>query len=307
MTGPFDIAAFWGELAALGTASCWTLASIFFTLVGRKIGAFNLNKLRIPVAVVCLGGILAATGGFAQIGNFSVGDYGWLALSGIIGLVLGDSCYFGALVILGPRRATLLMSAAPVMAALLAWPSLGEHLGWIAWTGIFVTLGGIAWVTAEREFHTNNMKTHGSKAIGVLLGLGGAAGQAIGLVIAKKVLVESEITPLLATFARMVAAGIIIWGYATVRGQIGSTFAVLKERVVWLAVTAGAVLGPFIGVWLSLVSVKHIEAGVAATIMATVPVLVLPMVVLVYRERVSVRAVLGAIVAVGGVAMLFLR
>lgn len=307
MAGPFDITQFWGELAALGTASCWTLASIFFTLVGRKIGAFNLNKLRIPVAVACLGGMLFATGGFADAGSFGTGDYGWLALSGIIGLVLGDSCYFGSLVILGPRRATLLMSAAPVLAALLAWPALGEHLGWIAWTGIFVTLGGIAWVTAERDFHQNKIVTHGSKALGVVLGLGGAAGQAIGLVIAKHVLVGSDISPLLATFTRMVAAGITIWVYAAVRGQIGSTVAVLKERIVVLAVAAGAILGPFVGVWLSLISVKHIEAGVAATIMATVPVLVLPLVVIVYRERVSVRAVIGAIVTVGGVAMLFLR
>jgi len=306
MSTPSDTATYWGELAALGTASCWTLASLVFTLIGRRIGAFNLNKLRIPVAVLFLGGMLAATGEFAQAASVGLSDYGWLGVSGVIGLVLGDSCYFGALVILGPRRATLLMSAAPVMAALLAWPSLGEHLGWLAWTGILVTLGGIAWVTAERDFH-NNGATHGSKTLGILLGFGGAAGQAIGLVIAKKVLVGSAISPLLATFTRMVAAAIVIWAYASVRGQIRSTLSLLRQRVVLLAVIAGAVLGPFIGVWLSLISVKHIEAGVAATIMATVPVLVLPLVVLVYRERVSARAVLGAIVAVGGVAMLFLR
>jgi drug/metabolite transporter (DMT)-like permease len=297
---------YFGELAALGTASCWTLASLVFTLAGRRIGAFNLNKLRIPIAAVCLGGMLVLTGSLDALGRLSLGDYGWLALSGIIGLVLGDSSYFAALVILGPRRAALLMSAAPVMAALIAWPFLGETLGWLAWTGIFVTVGGIAWVTAEREFH-GGPKTHGSKTLGVFLGLGGAAGQAIGIVIAKKVLVESDVEPLLATFVRMVAAALAIWSYATLRGQIRSTVAVLEDRRAAMAVSVGAILGPFIGVWLSLVSVKLIEAGVAATIMATVPVLILPLVILVYKERVSPRAALGAIVAVGGVAMLFLR
>jgi drug/metabolite transporter (DMT)-like permease len=295
-----------GELAALGTASCWTLASLVFTLAGRRIGAFNLNKLRIPIAAICLGGMLVLTGGFGAVARFSMGDYGWLAVSGVVGLVLGDSFYFGALVILGPRRATLLMSAAPVMAALIAWPFLSEWLGWLAWVGILVTLGGITWVTAEREYQ-NNAQTHGSKTLGILLGLGGAAGQAIGIVIAKKVLVESNIEPLLATFVRMIAATAAIWFYTVFRGQIRSTLAVLSQRVTAIAVVAGAVLGPFIGVWLSLVSVKHIEAGVAATIMATIPVLILPLVVLVYKERVSMRAVLGAIVTVGGVAMLFLR
>jgi drug/metabolite transporter (DMT)-like permease len=297
---------YFGELAALGTASCWTLASLVFTLAGRRIGAFNLNKLRIPIAAVCLGGMLVLTGGLDALTRLNLGDYGWLALSGVIGLVLGDSSYFAALVILGPRRATLLMSAAPLMAALIAWPFLGETLGWLAWTGIFVTVGGIAWVTAEREFQ-GGPRTHGSKALGVLLGLGGAAGQAIGIVIAKKVLVDSDVEPLLATFIRMIAAAAAIWFYAILRGQIRSTLAVLNERRVGIAVTGGAVLGPFIGVWLSLVSVKLIEAGVAATIMATVPVLILPLVILVYKERVSPRAALGAIVAVGGVAMLFLR
>ena len=296
----------WGELAALGTASCWTLASLVFTRAGRQIGAFNLNKLRIPIAAICLAGAVIVTGSSHDLMRLARGDVAWLALSGLIGLTLGDSCYFHSLVILGPRRAMLLMSSAPVMAALLALAFLGEHLGWMAWLGIAITLVGIAWVTAERDFHSEN-SPHGSKAFGVLLGLGGAVGQAVGLVIAKRVLIGSDIAPLVATLVRMIAATIGIWSYALVLGQGRSTLALLGQASVRWVVLAGAILGPFVGVWLSLVSVKHIEAGVAATIMAIVPVLILPLVVLVLHERVTSRAVLGAIVAVGGVAMLFLR
>jgi drug/metabolite transporter (DMT)-like permease len=297
---------FWGELAALGTASCWALASLVFTRAGRQIGAFNLNKLRIPIAAFCLSGALLLTGGGQDIAHLSGINAAWLALSGVIGLTLGDSCYFHSLVILGPRRATLLMSSAPVMTALLALTFLDEHLGWVAWLGIAITVAGIAWVTAERDIHSVN-SPHASKALGVLLGLGAAAGQAIGLVIAKHVLVGSEIAPLAATLVRMVAATIAIWSYALAARQVRSTLGVLRQASVRRVVVAGAMLGPFIGVWLSLVSVRHIEAGVAATIMATVPVLVLPLVVLIFHERVTPRAVLGAVVAVGGVAMLFLR
>lgn len=300
------MSSFWGELAALGTASCWALASLVFTRAGRQIGAFNLNKLRIPIAAFCLSGALLLTGSGHDITHLTGGDAAWLALSGVIGLVLGDSCYFRSLVILGPRRATLLMSSAPVMTALLAVVFLDEHLGWVAWLGIAITLAGIAWVTAERDFHSDN-SPHGSKALGVLLGLGGAAGQAIGLVIAKRVLVGSDIAPLAATLVRMIAATIAIWLFALAARQVRSTLVVLGQASVRWVVVAGAMLGPFIGVWLSLVSVKHIEAGVAATIMAIAPVLVLPLVVLIFRERVTLRAVLGAVAAVGGVAMLFLR
>lgn len=297
---------FWGELAALGTAFCWTLASIVFTRAGRQIGAFNLNKLRIPIAALCLTGALALTATVSHIGRLQVSDSLWLAVSGVIGLVLGDSCYFRALVILGPRRATLLMSSAPVLAALLAWTYLNEGLGWVAWAGILTTLAGICWVTAERDSQ-NNEYPHGSRMLGVLLGLGGAAGQAIGLVIARRVMVASDVTPLAGTWVRMIAAAVTIWSYALLRGQARSTLLLLRQLSIARVVIAGAILGPFLGVWLSLIAVKYVEAGIAATIMATVPVLVLPLVVLIYREKVSPRAVLGALVAVGGVAMLFLR
>lgn len=301
-----DITNYWGELAALGTASCWTLASLIFTLAGRRIGSFNLNKLRMPIAIVLLSSALLITGQFDTTGQLHRSGYAWLALSGVIGLVLGDSAYFRCLVLIGPRRATLLMSAAPVMAALIAWPFLGESLPWVAWLGIFMTVGGIAWVTAEREYHANNVPKRASFG-GILLGLGGAAGQAVGIVIAKHVLVESDIAPLYATFVRMIAATSAIWLYATLRGQVRSTVSVLRDRKSTLIVAAGATLGPFIGVWLSLVAVKRIEAGVAATIMATMPILILPLVVLVYKEKVSARAVFGALIAVGGIALLFLR
>jgi len=296
----------WGELAALGTATSWAVASMVFTLGGRRIGAFNLNKLRIPLAMVLLGATLLLTRNHLGWNEIAPIDYGWLALSGVIGLVLGDSSYFASLVAIGPRRATLLMSTAPVLTALLGWPLLGESLGWIAWLGILITLGGVIWVTAERDFHANGERRP-VHFPAVMLGLGGAAGQAVGLVIAKHAITHSNILPLKATFIRMVSAAAAIWTYALLRGQGRSTIALLGDRTTRLVIAAGAVLGPFLGVWMSLISVRHIEAGVAATIMATVPIIILPMVVFVYKEKVSPRAVFGAILAVGGVALLFWR
>ncbi|HSN54102.1 MAG TPA: EamA family transporter, partial [Candidatus Sulfomarinibacteraceae bacterium] len=63
---------------------------------------------------------------------------------------------------------------------------------------------------------------------------------------------------------------------------------------------------PFLGVSLSLLAVKYTEAGVAATLMALTPVLIIPVSVLVFREQVARPAVLGAVVAVAGSALLFL-
>ena len=294
-----------GEIAALGTAVCWSFTSLFFTSAGRRIGSFVMNQIRIPIAVVFLTLSLLATKGAVWPVWVDPTAVGLLCLSGLIGLVLGDSWYFQSLVLLGPRRATLLMSLAPAMTALLAWPILGEGLSLYAIAGVAVTMAGIFWVVLERREMAPGLRET-ALFTGVLAGIGGALGQAGGLVIAKLAMQDS-VDALSATVIRMDAAFIGVWIIGAVKGTNRQVFRVLKLDIALAATTGGAFCGPFLGVWLSLFAVKHTEAAIAATLMATVPVVVIPLVILFHRERPSARAVLGAIVAVAGVAMLFLR
>ena len=69
----------------------------------------------------------------------------------------------------------------------------------------------------------------------------------------------------------------------------------------------GAVFGPFLGVWLSQVAIKYTATGIASTILSTTPIFLIPVAAVVERERTTPRAVIGAVVAVAGVALLFLR
>jgi drug/metabolite transporter (DMT)-like permease len=294
-----------GELAALGTASCWSVGSMFFDAAGRKIGPLNVNKIRILQAVVLLSCALWVVTGRFVPGEISLSRWFWLAGSGIIGLVLGDACFFTSLVILGPRRATLLMAAAPVITALFAWPVLGETLSATAVSGIGLATAGIIWVSSERRGIVR-VERSGSLIAGALWGLGGAAGQAIGLVLAKLGMGQ-EVTALEGTFCRMVAAAGFLWVLTLVTGRLVTTLRALRNGSGLLYSLGGAFVGPFIGVWLSLIAVKNTEAGVAATIMATVPVLVIPLEMIVHGERSSFRAVFGALITVGGVGILFLR
>ena len=233
--------------------------------------------------------------------------FSYLALSGIIGLALGDSCLFRAFVIIGTRLTLLIFTVSPIIVAVTAWIVLGEKLGLMAALGIIITLSGVAWVTAERSYdnRVNNYADKGSKKFGVLLALGGAAGQAIGLVLAKAGMSEG-LEPLPATFIRMITAVAAIWLFSLITGDIKETGRKLKDTRALLLAMGGAICGPFLGVWLSLVAVKYTQAGTAATIMATVPVMVIPVVIVVFKEKVSFRAIFGAIIAAGGVALLFL-
>lgn len=296
---------FLGEIAAMGTSFCWAGGSLLFSLAGRRIGSYNVNKLRIPIAACFLSIVLFIAYGDLFPTGCSRHAFLYLALSGVIGLAIGDTFYFRCLVILGPRLGSLMMALAPVMTAIIAFVMLGERLSLMAIAGIFVTLAGVSWVTTDRK-ETDLDHREGSKAFGVLMGAGGAFGQALGLVLAKEGMGET-FNPMSATLVRMLTAAAAIWMVAACRGEIVRTLKALADRRSLAALSGAAFLGPTIGVWLSLVAVKHTQAGIAATLMSTFPVMVIPLTMIVHKQRPSYRSVLGAVVAVAGVAMLFIE
>jgi drug/metabolite transporter (DMT)-like permease len=232
-------------------------------------------------------------------------SYFYLITSGIIGLTLGDLCLFTAFVIIGARRSLLIFSVSPIIAALIAWFLLDEKLSPYAVAGIFVTVLGIWWVIAERQKNGDGFDENKKLAFGVILAVGGAFGQAAGLVLAKAGM-DNTIEPLPATFIRMVAAALAIWLIGIIKQDNFITLRKLKDMKIFGLILGGGICGPFLGVWLSLVSVKYTEAGIAAAIMATVPVIIIPLVIIFYKEKVSLRALIGAVITAGGVAILFL-
>ncbi|MEZ5360633.1 MAG: DMT family transporter [Candidatus Zixiibacteriota bacterium] len=294
-----------GEMAALTTAFCWGGGTLLFAAAGRRIGSYNVNKLRIPMSAVFLGTLLLVMhGSFFPTGIDSRTTI-LLTLSGIIGLIIGDTCYFRCLVILGPRRGALLESLSPPITAIAAFFFLDERLGLLAILGLIITLAGVAWVTTDKKDDRMDNR-EGSKAFGVLMGVFGAAGQSFGLIIAKEAMGDS-FDPLSATFIRMVASSLGIWIIAAFRREIVTTMTHLTDKKALFTLMGAAFVGPTIGVWMSLVAVKHTHAGIAATIMSTFPIIVIPLTMIVHKEKPTMRSVVGAIVAIAGVALLFIE
>jgi len=292
-----------GEIAALSGALFWGLCAILFESAGRRIGPFYTNLIRIAIAVLALALTRFMVYGSPLPLHVDRSAVWWLGASGVVGLAIGDGALFSCLVILGPRLATLLLSLAPPITALLAWITLGETLNPLAWLGIVLTIAGIFWVVSEKE---SEWKVRGSRIQGILLGLVAALGQGVGIILAKFGL-QNEIDALSATLLRMVPAAAVLWLWAMLTGAAGAAASSMRDRKAGLATLGGAVFGPYIGVWLALVAVKYTEAGVAATLLATVPILIIPMVMIIHRSRPSIRAVTGTLIAVAGVSLLFLR
>ena len=270
-----------GELAALATAFCWTLSALAFTAAARRLGSVVLNLIRLLMAFVLLSVYGWAARGLPLLSDATAHNWFWLSLSGFVGFALGDLCLFRSLVLLGPRLTTLLMALAPPIAAIVGWLWLGEGMSLRGTAGMAMTVAG------------------------VLLGLGGAVGQAVGLVLSK--LGKAGYDAFAGTQIRIIAAAV---GFAVLLTALRAWprfLAALRHPGGMGYAALGSAFGPALGVALSLVAVEYARVGVAATIMAIVPVLIIPFVILVYREKVSLRAVAGAALAVAGIALLFLR
>jgi drug/metabolite transporter (DMT)-like permease len=298
-----------GHLAALGTAVCWAFSALAFAAAGRRIGILALNLIRLAIALLLLSAAAWALRGAPLPLDASPHAWEWLGISGLVGFVFGDLCLFQAYRLIGPRLSSLLLSLAPPLTALIGWLALGETLTGRDALGMALTVSGIAWAVGERHPAAEPGAAQvAAPAVrrplaGVLLGLGGALGQAGGLVLSK--LGMGEYDPVAATQVRAVAG---IAGYLLlllVCRRWASVGAALRDRPALGFASAGAFFGPFLGVSLSLYAVRHTVAGVAASIMALQPVLVIPLVVVLHRERVGIGGIAGALVAVAGVALLF--
>ncbi|MEI7982592.1 MAG: DMT family transporter [Bacteroidota bacterium] len=298
-----------GELAALLTAVFWTITALAFEAASRKLGSMVVNLLRLIVGFCFLTiFIYFYRGSFLPL-DASPRTWFYLSLSGLIGFVFGDLCLFQAFVLIGARVSMLMMALAPPLTALIGWIILGETLRTVSWIGMALTLSGIALVVLKKkvpdETGTEFPKMKFNYPVwGILLGFGGALGQAGGLVLSKFGMKDYD------TFAATqirVIAGIAGFSLLFFIYRIWKeAFRGLTYRKPMLQLTLGAFFGPFLGVSFSLISIKYADTGIAATIMALVPVLIIPPSILIYKEKVTPREILGALLAVSGVAIFFL-
>jgi drug/metabolite transporter (DMT)-like permease len=290
-----------GELSALATAFCWSGSSISFAEAALRVGSVKVNVTRLILAASLLATTLLA---FAIPLNVSKSQLTALFFSGILGLVFGDSFLFKSYEYNGARISSLIMSTAPAVAALLAYVFLNELLSLWAVVGIVVTLIGIALVVTGRQDVSSKFQKITGR--GILFAFLGACGQGGGLITAKLAFNEGSINGLLATFIRILSALVFLIPIARFTGHYATPWHIYFTQKKAFGLTfLGAILGPYLGITFSLIAIAHSEVAIAATIMAVVPIIMLPLVKIIYKEVLNWRAYAGAFIAVAGVAILF--
>jgi drug/metabolite transporter (DMT)-like permease len=298
-----------GDSAAVITACLWTGSSVLFTAAGRRIGFFSVNAYRSLMAVVLL--VLAHVFFLGSVlPVVSSAQWFWMGLSGIVGLGVGDFGLFAAYVLIGPRRSTLIMASSPIFASVGAYVMLGETFSYFATLGIGITIAGILVVLFERENVRAETADGGKrKTWGVFAAFVAALGQGVGLVFSKKGMylgVTVAMNAVSAALIRMILATLFVWICALFLRKLPELQKTTRDKEGLKYVAGGAIIGPFLGMTLSMFAVAYTETGIAQTLMSLMPLLIIPLLWVVYREKTNLRGILGAAFAVVGVAILFL-
>jgi len=292
-----------GEISALGVAVCWTLSALFFEKAGSKIGSLAVNIIRLMMAILLLGFAAWLTRGYFFPTDATPHQWFWLSLSGFIGFFLGDLFLFHSYSIIGSRMAQLVMTLAPPITASVGFLFLDERLSFKQVTGISVVVGGIFIAMLGKE--KGEKLNFNVPVKGFLFALGGAVGQAVGLIAGKKGL--GDYNAISATQIRAITGGLSFLVLITFLRRWGSIRQAFSDKTGLKFVLFGSLAGPVVGVSLSLFAIQHTEAGVAAALMGLVPVFIILPSAIMFKQRITPFQVLGAFVSVVGCILLFLK
>ncbi len=295
LTSPFG-----GGLAALTAAFLWALASVWFTRLGSHLSVIEVNFLKGMLALILLVITLYLSGGGLQ--SIPANALGLLLVSGVLGITLGATAYLQAVQHLGPRRTLLLATLAPPMVGLIAWGVLGETLAWTAWLGILLTVAGIAWVILER---TPDSAPAFDLKLGLLFGFLAALSQSVALVLSRVALTRTSVDSLQSTILRLAAAVVVLAVWSLLRRKPLLSRSVFRAQPhLWATLAAATFIGTYLAMWLQQVSISLAPAGIVQTLLSASPLFILPIAAL-QGQKITPRAVLGALLALGGVALLF--
>lgn len=308
--------AYTGEIISLVVAVSWTATALFADAATRRLGSLPLNIIRMILSLLLLGGTLWVALGSPYPVYADGATWFWLLLSGLVGYVFGDYCLFNSYALIGSRFGQLFMTLAPPVAAITGRIFLGESLSALAWLAMAITLVGIGMSIMSKG--DDGRLSFKLPLKGILFGIGAGVGQGVGLVLSKIGMnaydlcvpadaptAMSAMMPFASTFIRAVAGGAGFLLLMALRREFPMLGKAVRDGKGMGLASLTTICGPFIGVSLSLMAVQYTKAGIASTLMALTPVLIIWPHSLMFKQKVSAKEVVGAVVSIIGVALFF--
>jgi drug/metabolite transporter (DMT)-like permease len=292
-----------GEIAALATAICWTVTAVCFESASKKVGSLAVNFIRLIIAFVLLGCFTLITRGMFLPFDALGSTWLWLLISGMIGFIIGDLFLFQAYVEIGSRISLLIMSSVPPITAIAGYLIMGEKISLLAAVGMLVAISGIALVILSRNADDKKIKlSHSAK--GLIYAFIGALGQAFGLILSKFGM--GSYNPFAATQIRVISAitGFLI--IIAISNKWKNLLIAVKDFTAMKSISMGSFFGPFLGVSFSLIAVQYTATGIVSTITSISPILIIPISILMFKEKVLPKEIFGAFISIIGVTLLFI-
>ena len=306
-----------GEIIAILSAVSCTATALYASEASSRLGTMTVNVLRLAMATVFLAGALWITTGLPYPASADGKVWLYLAMSAMVGYVFGDWCLFNSYIVIGPKIGQLFMTLAPPIAAITGQIMLDEHMSWKAWIAMAVTISGIAISIMSREEGSYIRLSIPLK--GILLGIGAGMGQGIGLVLSKIGMAHyssvlpadtpeaiRSMIPFASTMARAMIGCIGFLLLMTMQKGLSKLREAAKDRKGLKYAALTTLFGPVIGVSLSLMLVQYTETGIASTLMSLTPVLIIIPYALIYRQKISLKEIIGVTVSMAGTALFFL-
>ncbi len=299
-----------GEFIALLTAVFWTITSLSFQQATRRVGSIPVNVIRLMIALVIYAVIAAFTRGLFLPFDASSHQWIWMSVSGLVGFVFGDYFLLKSYEFISARITMLIMSLAAPLATLISWLVLGETMSTLSLFAMFIAIFGIILVITEKKKSEDEIIGKKSRKIqfsfapkGLIFAFLGTIGQASGLVLSKYGMRDYNVFA--ATQIRIIAGtfGFII--LVTVLNRWSKVKLAATDTKSMKFIMIGSIFGPFLGVYTSLLAIKFTTIGIASTIMAIIPVLIIPPAILLYKEKVTLKEVIGALIALSGIVLFF--
>lgn len=325
-----------GEILALFVAISWTITALFAEVGSKRMGSLPFNAIRMSLSLIMFAIVLWLMMGTPYPRYADGTTWGWLLLSGLVGYVIGDYCLMQGYIIIGSRFGQLFMTLSAPSAAIVGRIFLGEEMRPVAILGMIITLTGIAMSILSKG--SDESTEHSGQHVKLNLPLNGiiyacCAGicQGIGLVLSKVGLLHYDASINDALAAGIIQPGIIdvpmdisvAFASTMIRGIMGLAgfllmmmllkneslshlrSAVRDRKAMWCTI-GSMIFGPFIGVSVSLMATRYTSTGIAQTLFALTPVLIIAPAALLFHQKVRSREVIGAIISVAGAALFFL-
>ncbi len=294
------------DFLALGAATCWAASAVISAEPAKHLGAIAFVRWRMFFVALLLWSIAVFASRFLPLG---MDTWGLMALSGLVGIFLGDTTLFAAMNRLGPRRSGVLFATHALFTALLGYLFLNERLGAQVYLGAAITVAGVMVAVAwgQHKSAAYPWDSSPNTLSGIALALTAAFAQALGALIAKPAMdLSGGFDPVLASAVRVTTALLALVLVGFISPRFGRAQQPPTRHVLFQTAVSGWV-GMGLGVGLLLWSLREGPVGSAGVLSALSPVIILPLLWLKFGRAPASGAWIGAILAIAGVALVLLR